>query len=174
MNAKWSVLAVYRDTAARDETVKFCDCLIQRFWPEITFDLVWQDWSALLDKESAKESGFKAERADMIVLATAGQGTLDRHIRTWLEAALARRGDREGILVGLSTPDCSATAGAAATQQYLRKLAHRSGLDYLTTVPQSLCRGVPESVEAYALRATKVTSVLDTILHCVPPPPSVL
>ena len=174
MNAKWSVLAVYRDATARDSAVNFTDVLVQRFWAEATFDIEWKDWEALQDARTAKEAGWKAERANIIIIATGAPGKIEPHVRTWLEWALSKREEREGILVGLSQPNGCPTADAAATQQYLTKLAHQKGLDYLTSVPQSLSQGVPETVEACNLRATQVTSVLNTILGHMPPPPRLL
>ena len=174
MSAKWSVLAVYQGGAARQCAVKFCDVLVQRFWPDTSFDLDWCRCEDLREADRAKEAATQAEDADIVVVAMAETGTLEPHVHGWLETALVRRGDREGILVGLAATDAALTPEAAATQQYLRKLAHDSGLDYLTRVPQSLCQTVPETVEAWNLRASQMTSVLDTILHRMPPPPRLL
>ena len=170
MNTNWSVLAVFQGASAREPAVSFCDALVQRFWPRTTFELVWLDWDSLHESDSAKRANLTATQADMLILATAQQGKIDLHVKTWLESALHNRGEREGVLVGLSAGEGSAlTTESAGTQQYLRKLAHQNGLDYLTTVPTSLSYGVPDTTEACNLRATQVTSVLDTILHRVPP-----
>jgi hypothetical protein len=91
-------------------------------------------------------------------------------LENWLEQALRDRGDREGILVGLPKPEEGLSVGAAATQVYLRKLAHAAGMDYLTAVPESLAAFVPDLSEASYQRATQVTSVLGTILSHSPPP----
>lgn len=171
MNAKWSVLALYQDVAARQEAVKFCDLLVQRFWPQTSFDLDWREWENLHDSAAAQQAASKAQEAKIIILSVSAQGTIEHLVRNWLELALSKRNDREGILVGLSAKsDAPLSAPAAATQQYLRKLAHQSGMDYLASVPQSLSNGVPENAEACALRATQVTSLLDTILHRPTPP----
>ena len=164
MNAKWSVLAVYQGAAAREAAMHFCDAMIQRFWPHTSFDVDWHDSKDLQEGAAGSNARGKAERADMILAATP-QGGLDPRFRAWLEQALAKRGEREGFLVGLSASEPGASAEGAATQQYLRKLAHQRGLDYLSDVPQSLSHGVPETVEDCTLRARQVTTVLDRILH---------
>ncbi|HZR18547.1 MAG TPA: hypothetical protein VFE51_14745 [Verrucomicrobiae bacterium] len=175
MKTKWAVLAVYQDAAAREAAVKFCDGLVQRFWPETSFDLDWHDWQTLGDNEPAQQARQKVQDANIIIIASSSGGTIEPFVRRWLELALSQRSDREGILVGLSAEtDGPLRAEAAATQQYLRKLAHQSGLDYLTSVPPSLCYSVPETIEACNLRATQVTSVLDKILHRATVPPSML
>jgi hypothetical protein len=172
MNAKWSVLAVYEDADARQSAVQFCDCLVQRFWLDFGFDLAWSDWAALEDSASAKEASDGAARANLIIMAPGRRGSMPMHVKSWLEFSLKNRGDREGVLVGLpgAEPECGAGT-AAATQAYLRKLAHEAGLDYLDAVPECLPAGVPDSADACNQRATQVTSVLDSILRYSPLPP---
>ena len=175
MNAKWSVLAVYQDATARQTAVSFCDALVQRFWPETGFDLDWQEWENLRDPAAAQHATTRAKEAKIIIISTSMTATIDPFVENWLEFALSKRREREGILVGLSPQgDLPQSARAAATQQYLRKLAHQHGLDYLASVPQSLSPRVPETIEACTLRATQVSSVLDTILHRPPVPPRLL
>jgi len=174
MNAKWSVLAVYENEAAREVAMRFCDGLVQRFWPEFSLDLNWSHWSDLEKAKTAKEVEQQAGAADLILIASSPGGVLPTHFTWWLELALRQRGDREGVLVGLPLPENDRDAEAAATQVYLRKLAHRNGMDYLTAVPESLPRPEPESPEPYNTRATQMTSVLDTILHHSPLPPRML
>jgi hypothetical protein len=174
MKAKWSVLAVYENAAARELAMQFCDTLVQRFWSELSFELSWCDWTALEETESSKEAARKAREADLIVTATSSRGIIARHVKTWLELALRDRGDHEGVLVGLPVAEAESTCEVGAMQVYLRKLAHDAGMDYLTAVPQSLPDRVPESVESCHQRATQITSVLDTILRRSSVPPKVL
>jgi hypothetical protein len=169
MCPKCSVLVIFEDPSARDRAVQFCDALVQRFWPEFSFELGWCDWADLADPQQAKEADQKAGETELIIVATAPSGGLPSHVRQWLELALRGRADREGALVGLPIPESSLEA--ATTQLYLRKLAHESGMDFLDAVPQSLHQLIPETLDSYNVRATQVTSVLDRILHQSPPPP---
>jgi hypothetical protein len=59
----------------------------------------------------------------------------------------------------------------AQKHRYLRQIAHRGSMDYLTQLPLSLSRLVPESLDSYTQRAVQVSSVLDEILHHQAPPP---
>jgi hypothetical protein len=174
MNAKWSVLAVYENEAAREVAMRFCDGLVQRFWPEFSLELNWSNWSDLENAKTAREVQQQVATADLILIACSPRGVLPTHFSWWLELALRHRGEREGVLVGLPLPETELSAEAAGTQVYLRKLAHRNGMDYLTTVPESLPRPEPESPESYNTRATQMTSVLDTILHHSSVPPRML
>jgi hypothetical protein len=170
MNTKWSVLAAYENPSARQLAMEFCDGLVQRFWPELSFELHWYEWSDLEKPGEAKEAAHKAIESQIMILAMGHRGAISPGIKRWIELALHGRRDREGVLVGLPVPQSGLTAEAASTQVYLRKLAHQSGLDYLTEVPQGLPLRIPESAESYRMRATQVTSVLDTILHQTPRP----
>jgi hypothetical protein len=174
MNAKWSVLALYENRGARQLAVQFCDGLVHRFWAEYGFDLTWCDWEGLEHPVSARDAATKARDADLIIVALSALGTVPQHVQAWLDLALKERGEREGVLVGLPDAEPGRDASAAATQLYLRKLAHRAGMDYLTTVPQYLPTRVPETTEACNLRATQVTKVLDQILSHASVPPRVL
>ncbi len=174
MKSKWSVLALYENTDARDLAVQFCDGLVHRFWPECGFDLSWCDWSGLEHAASAREAAAKAQEADLIIVALSPQAVIPVEVSSWLELALRNRGEREGVLVGLPDPEPGYDAEAAATQLYLRKLAHQAGMDYLTAVPEHLPFRVPDSTDAYTQRATQMTSVLDKILSHTSLPPRLL
>lgn len=128
----------------------------------------WASWAELEDVEAARQTEKWAAQAELVVVATEGVGGLPNRMSWWLEMALRKRGDREGVLVGLPLPEAGLKSEAAAAQVHLRKLAHDNGMDYLTTLPESLPRPEPESVESYTRRATQVTSVLDRILHQAP------
>jgi hypothetical protein len=164
MSPNWLLLVVYEDEAARERAVQFCNSLVDRFWKDLSFDISWCVSSELLDPAGTKKAGENANQAQFIIVATGASGSLSPHVNLWLEMALHDRGEREGALVGL-TADISQSEEAMATQLYLRRLAHESGLDYLTGVPQGLPHEIPESIESYNLRAQQVTSVLATILH---------
>ena len=171
MKAKWSVLALYENAEARQFAVQFCDCLVQRFWGDYGFDLSWCDWAALEHPGSANAAARKVGEADLIIIAPSPGATIPWELRNWLESVLHDRGEREGVLVGLPAPGAEFSAEAAATQLYLRKLAHNVGMDFLTAVPESMPTRATESSEAYNQRATQVTSVLDSILRYCPVPP---
>ena len=169
MSANWSVLNLYKDPTAQEKAMKFCDELVRRFWPDSSFDLAWCCWADLHHPAKAKEAEGQVRTANLVVLAAGENGHVPGWVRHWLELALADRGELEGALVALPGLQSAIDEAAATAQVYLRKLAHQNGLDFLTTVPQSLQSRVPESLESYNVRATQVTSVLDRILSQFPP-----
>ena len=162
--ATWSVLAVYEDVLAREMAMSFCDHLVQRFWAKFGFEVNWWPFNLLENPRSATEAGEKALSADLIIIATHREGELPLSIKTWIEGWLTRRGDREGALVGLMDPAASFDS-QTSKDVYLRHIAHRAGMDYLTQLPQQIAHCIPDSLESFAERAQQVTHVLDEILH---------
>ena len=159
MKAKWSVLVVYDAANARQSATQFCDRLVERFWAESEFDVEWCCFSSL---EQTREKAAVADKAvDANLVVFAAEKELPLHVIDWVELWLARRGEREGVLVGLPGSE----AEAAGTHLYFRNVAHRAGMDYLTEVPQSMAFPIPESPEYCAERAHQLTSTLDGILH---------
>jgi hypothetical protein len=169
----WSVVVIYEDITAREQAVDFCDQLVRRFWARFEFDVSW--WSfALLEKATvALEAANQAARANLVIFSSVRSEQFPAPVTGWIESWLGRRGDREGILAGL-VPSEPAEGRVATNPYYLRQVAHRAGMDYLTQVPPNLLRSIPESLEFYAQRAVQVTSVLDEILHqqALPPVPT--
>jgi hypothetical protein len=156
----WSVVVLFEDASAREQGVRFCNHLIERYWAEQGFDVSWYSFSML---QAGEESAEKAAAADIIVFAMHPEGEMPLEIRDWVENWVRRRGDREGALVGLM--DRSAYPAATGERYiYLRNAAHRAGMDYWTQLPQNL-HGISDSIESYSERAKQVTSVLDEILQ---------
>jgi hypothetical protein len=176
MEAKmtWSVLVIYQNAEAREQSVKFCDHLIERFWSRYEFDATWWSFDALEDLRSAREASAKACEADLIVFATQPSREISAVVKQWVESWIGQRGDREGALVGLMDPGVGITGLLADKFVYLRNVAHRAGMDYLTQIPQDISRAIPDSIDSYSERADQVTSVLDEILHHKSPPPYML
>ena len=168
--AAWSVVVVYEDPAAREQAVNFCDQLVKRFWARFEFDVSWWSFAMLQQEPVATEAAERAARADLIVFSSALQGDFPASVRDWLESWLNRRGDREGILAGLMDPGADLSGREGPKHNYLRQVAHRAAMDYLTQVPHNISRSIPESLDSYAERAVHVSSVLDEILHRPAPP----
>jgi len=167
----WSVVVVYEDTAAREQAVDFCDQLVKRFWARFEFDVNWWSFGLLQNEPTAVAAAEKAAQADLIILCSLRQEDFPAPVKGWIERWLHRRGDREGILAGLVDPGVGLNDRQAQKHHYLRQIAHRGSMDYLTQLPQNISRLVPESLDSYTQRAAQVSSVLDEILHHQAPPP---
>jgi hypothetical protein len=167
----WSVVVVYEDSETRELAMAFCDRMVRRYWAKLDFDVSWWSFDSLAKADSAKSAATKTVSADLLLFATRPENELPFHIRTWSEAWIPERSEREGSLVGLPTPDVGDRPESTATRAYLRALAHRAGMDYLTEFPEDLTHLIPESLEVYAERANQVTTVLDEILNQPALPP---
>jgi hypothetical protein len=170
MKFDWSVMVVYEDPESREAAVRFCDGLIEKFWDRYGFYLSWWSFASLIELSSAEVHLEKALEADLIVVAANPEGDLPAPVQTWFETWIGRRVDREGAIVALNDPGPGTEQARASKFIYLRNVAHRARMDYLTQVPQGSLFEIPESLESFSERAGHVTSVLDKILHTQPPP----
>jgi len=167
----WPVAAIYEDAETRKAATEFCDALARRYWSEYDFDLSWWTLAQLKEKAFDTEITAKAAAANVIIFALRPQGDLSVELKSWIEAWLSRRGEREGVLVGLNDPGAGLSGTMSDKFVFLRNAAHRYGMDYLTEVPQNMARSFPDSFESYTKRAESISSVLEEILHRQLPPP---
>jgi hypothetical protein len=172
--AACSIVVVHEDLAARARAMEFCDQCIGRFWERFEFEANWWSFAMLEEPNAANDAAEKAIRADLILFSATAEGDFSRPIKTWIETWLSRRGEREGALVGLLEPPTDAGGCEGQKHHYLRLTAQRGAMDYLTQVPQTISRSIPDSLDSYTRRADQVTSLLDDILHQHAPPPSLL
>ena len=172
--AAWSVVVVYEDGAARERAVGVCDQLVSRFWEECDFDVSWWAFSVLEEASSANEAALKAARADLIIFSATPEGDFSLAVKAWIETWLNKRGDREGMIVGLVDSLADPAGREGPKHHCLRNAAHHGAMDYLTQVPQDIAFSMPESIDSYTQRADQVTSLLYDILHQQAPPPNLL
>jgi hypothetical protein len=170
MKTTWSVIIVTEDDEHRKEAVKFCDALVERFWADNEFDLTWSSFREVCDEPAARELASKAAQADIVLFACGASSELPSAVETWMEGWAAQRGDREGSIVALSEPTVPASRKLPEKFVFLRNLAHRAGMDYLTRMPQEMRRSLPDSLDSYTARAHQMTGTLDEIMKRKTPP----
>src|SRR5437879_1335233 len=162
MKANWSVVIIYENVPTREEAVRFSDSLVKRFWAEYEFDFGW--WSVDELAKAAHAASEKACSADLIVFALQPEGSMPGPVVSWVESWIHRRSEREGALAGLLDPAAGPTGITTEKYLYLRSVAHRAGMDYLLQVPEHIAKGIPDSLDSYAERASQKTDVLDEIM----------
>ena len=87
-----------------------------------------------------------------------------------MQSWAAQRGDREGFIVTLNEPRVAGISKLPEKFVFLRNLAHRAGMDYLTHMPQEMTRSLPDSLDSYTTRAHQMTGTLEQILKRPTPP----
>ncbi len=174
MKTDSSVMVVYEDAPSRQKAVQFCDRLVERFWSSYGFDISWWSFATLQQADASGEPARRAVAADVIIFATSVEEEIPAPVRAWIEDWVRLRCEREGTLIGLMDPGPGSGGGCAGKFCYLRDVAHRAGMDYLTEIPQDVSLFTPDSLESCTERADRVTGVLDEILRHQPPPPHLL
>ena len=166
----WSVVVVYDDAETRQRAMKVCDHLVQQFWAEVEFKFHWWRTDFLEDDSMAAAAAADARNADFIVVSSSTERELSPFVKNWFEGWIAQRQGREGAFVDLTETGAVSADHVQHHKAFLRNVARRAAMDYLTKVPSVIKGKLPDSLESVDLRAGQVTSVLDNILHQPPPP----
>jgi len=112
------------------------------------------------------EAAKAAVDAELLVFAVTPEGDLPPAIKLWTEGWLSRRENLDGYLVGLVLEEGAEVRGVAGLKEvYLRHLAHRAGMDYLSHFPSGKAKVIPNSLDDFNQRAEQMTPLLDEILH---------
>ena len=160
------VIMLYQDTASREFAANS-----SKEWSEPRpydglIEVRWVQFNALAQDDGARELAQCACAADLVVFAARRAGEWPDEIKRWIENWIPERGEREGAIVGILMSD--APSGpveiASLKEIYLRNAAHRAGMDYLSEMPLSAVRAIPDSLDSYSARAGQITSFLAEIL----------
>ena len=169
-----SVLVLYENPSARAHAAGFCEELVHPPGVGARPIVNWYSFEHLTVPHNAEEVARAAVYADLLAFAVTPLGELPAAIKLWTERWLIRRGEREGFLVGLILEEGNKPSGAACLKEiYLRHLAHRAGMDYLSHFPGQIVRPIPDSLDSFNQRAGRISPVLDEILHTHFVPPTV-
>ncbi|HET7626035.1 MAG TPA: hypothetical protein VFM25_12300 [Verrucomicrobiae bacterium] len=129
----------------------------------------WYGFDILRNTAGATEMINKAAQADLLVFSFSSQGDFPQELKLWIERWLGKRCEREGSLVGLVTDRIQSVCPFASLKEiYLRHTALRAGMDYLSHVPPSAGKVIPDSLDSFSQRAGQMTSVLGGILQSQP------
>ena len=159
------VIVISQDTQTRDRAVSFCDDLVKRFWTQCEFEISWLSFGDLGQQNEFRNAVEKGRSARILVISMNPAAEAPAQLLAWSEAWLAGRGEREGYLIGLNDPGHIAASGVSRNFVYLRDLAHRAGMDYLTELPGEMRQAIPDSLDCFCERAGQRTAVLDQILE---------
>ncbi len=168
MKKNCSVVVLYEDEPTRQQAVRCFDDLVEKVRSNDGFDTGWASFEDLRDPGTASELVDKAREADFVVFSLRSDGEFSFHALEWMERWLkSKEESREGALVGLFL-----NRGDTCQQKeiFLRNLACKTGLDFLTRLPEGAVGIIPDSLNSYTERATCMTGVLDEILQQPPPP----
>ncbi len=160
----WLVLVIHQEERTREEAVRVCDGLVRRFWASANFDIRWVSFDDLEREMSWPEATQLALEARLIIVSLALEGGLPGGVKRWMESWIDQRAGREGAaIIGVGEKPYL-SGPAAAKFRFLRHLAHRAGMDYLTEIPQQIGPAYPEDTEFYTARAEAMTKVMGQIL----------
>lgn len=158
-------IVVYETPSTREYVADLCSHSSRSLTSHAEGNFEWLCSARVHDAAYAEEMLGKALDADLIIFAAENEGEFSPEFKDWIERWLSHRSDREGAIAGFFTNRPQGISCACAKETYLRHVAHRAGLDYLSHIPTCTSKALPDSLDTYDRRASKVTSVLDDILH---------
>jgi hypothetical protein len=167
---KKCVVVIYETPAIREHAVRFCERLARERDPGRISEIDWWSFRLLDHPPTSGDAARKAAEANVIIFAIDAGGDLPKTIKLWIENWLNRRGEREGALVGLLAREAPHDI-APFREIYLRHIARRAGMDYLSHAAPTVSKAIPDSLDSFSERAGQMTSVLDGILHTHPHTP---
>jgi hypothetical protein len=162
-------VVVYESPAIREHAVRFFERLAEEKKAAAT-GINWWPFQLLTQPASGDDAAQSAANADVIVFAMNASGDLPNEIKLWIEKWLNKRGEREGALVGLLKRE-EPREMASFREIYLRHIARRAGMDYLSRGAPTANKAIPDSIDSFSERAGRMTSVLTNILHKHPHAP---
>jgi hypothetical protein len=157
------VVVVYESPAIREYVVRFFERLAEEGKASAAA-MKWWPFRLLAQPAPGDDAAQAAATADVIVFAMNASGDLPNEIKLWMEKWLNKRGEREGALVGLLNRE-EPHEMASFREIYLRHIARRAGMDYLSRGAPTASKAIPDSIDSFSERAGRVTSVLANILH---------
>jgi hypothetical protein len=170
MKTTWPVVAIYEDAATREQAVQFCDQLVGRFWTQCNFEVSWWQFGLLAETTTARAASQKAVESRLVLVAARAEGEWSPIVKGWMEGWLYQRSAKEGSLIGLIGTGVESASDTFGKHVYLRHVARRAGLNYLTELPTELQHFLPDSLDSFSERACQMSGVLDRILHQPIPP----
>lgn len=166
---------LYENSPAREFAFQFWKHFEQSHPTEPKLEVNWLPFARVSDPLKSGNAAEKAARADLIVFAMSLEGELPGDVKLWIESWLGKRREREGAIVGLVCGQSGPCATAGLKEIYLRHVALRAGMDYLSRTTPTAPVAMPNSLDSFCNRARQMTSVLDDILRTqfLPPGPPI-
>jgi hypothetical protein len=162
------ILLVYEDGPAREHAIRSTPDLVELHPIESGSRVAWRSFAELSDAARAAESATDAATADLVIFAISTKGDLPQEIKLWIETSLVKRSEREGAIVCLVARHAIPGELAGVKEIYLRHVAHRAGMDYLSQIPSASAITMPDSLDSYTERSRQITSLLADILGPTP------
>ena len=164
-----TVAVAYADTVTRERAMLLCDHLVHKLWQGVDFEITWWKFDYLNHPRIAAAAAGAARRADMVIFSTEADRELTPAVQSWVESWAARREIREGALVALIGNANDPANGTGPIHIYLRSVAQRAEMDYLSNLPDAVPERVGGSIETITQQAAPATSMLGRIYQRASP-----
>ncbi len=165
----FSVVVLYEDRETRDHVLNVSRHMALTIGEEIQLKFSWWRFDFLQDADLAEQAANAASHADMLLVSAHPGRGLPLAFTQWVETWLPRRFNQESLLVALIGSEKD--SGEDAATEYLRGIAARAGMDYLSKAASSNSEAIKDSERGFGKRReTKTPPLLENIVKQSPPP----
>jgi hypothetical protein len=130
------VFVAFEDQNTRVQAWQLYRHLAEDLAKDLELTSAFCDFEALGDKLSGNETILAAAEADLILFSMRSGSGLPQEIKSWIESWVPKRRTEDGGLFLLFEHSDNPAPNQTAIQSYLREVARRAGMDFLSqTVP---------------------------------------
>lgn len=160
----YSAVVLYEDRVTRDRMIRVQDHVQRGLGEEIDCQVAWWRFDHLKEPRLFTKAVKSAVEADMILFSAHAGGHFPRQVTAWINAWVKQRRLRPGVLGALIGLHDDALSGITPRHCYLRRVAERAQMDFLSQAAALLPDEEPCSVDSFMKRAASSSQLLEGIL----------
>lgn len=135
---------VYEDANAYVRALNMYLHLVVHLRREVPFHFSWWSFDQLLDAPTAEQARQSVAKADLVVFSAKPAANWPRSFKAWLESWALPQRKRLGAIGALLTSAAGAKTGERGRLTYLKKVATRLHVDFLSAKNTPLWRSAKD------------------------------
>jgi hypothetical protein len=146
-----AIAVVYTDRQSRQRAMGLCDSLAGHLPKELQLEFTWWNTRYLHDSQVAQLAADALADSDMVLVSASDAAMLAPEVKNWLERGMRQPHSRERALAAyLDKTDRQ--ADTPSLDLYLRDVARRAHVDYLTLEPPEPSQATSEQPQNISIR----------------------
>jgi len=148
LSERYSIAVVYTDRPSRQRALGLCDSLAGRLAEELQLEFTWWNTRYLEDSRVAQLASDAVANSDLVLFSTDDTVTLTPEVKAWLERGLRQPDNRQRAFAAYldrnaTGPRRQESRSTSTLEDYLKAVATKARMDYLTFAPNSEAATAP-------------------------------
>jgi hypothetical protein len=156
---RFNVVIAYEDFAAGRHAQLTCDILARNLERELTLDSQMWKFDVLGNPQLREMATRDAAEADLIMIATRGEGDLPREVKVWIDDWTGRLCNAMA-LVKLTDRNRGCGPDDDMIRAYLESVARRTGMDFFAQPDERPEKADEFSFQQISLRANPTSTLM--------------